>query len=201
MQNISRRRFLKNTLTGLVATLISTKPTLASTSRYQYKTPTTRDDLRYIPERDLLARMIFGEARNCPTYEQIIIGYTAINRANDNKKFNGEKSLSDVLLKIYRGNHQYDCFNNTNPKTATNFLRTLDPAKYDPKSWEKSKALAYMLEKRQLPYLNQGQTIYVTKNRINYWQKTKTTPKWLKNAIEIEYFNIDNLKHKIYKDP
>lgn len=55
----------------------------------------------------LLARMLYGEARNCSKEEKIAIAYTALNRIHDGINWNG-KTLRGVLL-----NHwQYSCFIN-----------------------------------------------------------------------------------------
>ena len=75
----------------------------------------------------LLARMIFGEARGCSNLEKVAVAYTAINRANDGKKWNGE-ILKEVILKRW----QYSCFN----KNDINRKKIEDPERYDSKSWK-----------------------------------------------------------------
>ena len=73
-------------------------------------------------EKVLLAKMIYGEARNCQKDERIAIAYTAINRANDGKKWNGTDVKSAILCP-----YQYSCFNKNdinrkkleNPKDKT----------------------------------------------------------------------------------
>lgn len=61
-------------------------------------------------EETLLARMIYGEARNCSYDEKITVGFTAVNRANDGKRWNGT-SVSSAILTPY----QYSCFNKNDP--------------------------------------------------------------------------------------
>ena len=55
----------------------------------------------------LLARMLYGEARNCSKEEKIAIAYTALNRIHDGVDWNG-KTLRRVLLNPW----QYSCFIN-----------------------------------------------------------------------------------------
>ena len=72
--------------------------------------------------------MLFGEARNCSELEKIAIAHTAINRAKDNKKWNGT-TVKESILKP----GQYTCFNKNDP----NRQKLLDPRKYDASSFEK----------------------------------------------------------------
>lgn len=60
--------------------------------RISYKTNDFSED----SEKVLLARMIFGEGRNCSYDEQIAIGFTSFERANDGK--NGMEKLSGRLF-------------------------------------------------------------------------------------------------------
>lgn len=80
----------------------------------------TKIDLQEDSEDVLLARMIYGEARGCDINEQIAVGYTAVNRANDGVKWNGENVKEAVLKKS-----QYSCFNDNDP----NLGKLLDPEK------------------------------------------------------------------------
>ncbi|NMB66549.1 cell wall hydrolase [Candidatus Woesearchaeota archaeon] len=64
------------------------------------------NDLDNDEEILLLARMILGEGEGCSKLEKIAIGYTAINRAKDNKKWNGT-TIKEALLKEY----QYESLN------------------------------------------------------------------------------------------
>lgn len=198
--DLSRREFLKLTAKGLVATLVS--PAIITASPSLYKTPTTRKDLYNIPENHLLARMIFGEGRNCITSEKLAIGYTAVNRLNDGKKYNGEGSMTNVLLKKYRGDDQYDCFCDTITKLEENFKQTLDPIKYDSKAWGESLALADYILIGNSQKLNQGQTSYVTKNRAEEL-KNKKFDNWFKKSIPITINSPDTklFKHQFVMDP
>ena len=80
----------------------------------------------------LLARMIFGEARNSSYLEKVAVGYTAVTRARDGKKWNGE-TIKEVILKhSKKGVHQYSCFNRSDPGRK----RMQDPEKYSPKAFD-----------------------------------------------------------------
>ncbi|MFH0808127.1 MAG: hypothetical protein V1888_00745 [archaeon] len=201
----SRRNFLEKTAAGLVTALVFPTILIASPSTYPYKTPTSRNDLYNIPTNHLLARVIFGEANNCVTDEQIAIAYTGINRRNDNKPYNGKGSLTEVLLHIHNGRHQYDCFTNTstNPKIITNFQRTLDPAEYDMKNWLKCLEIANQVMSNQYSKLNEGQTSYIANWKIKKWKMEGKTGNWFYNSIPVIIKSPDAkfFKHQFVKDP
>lgn len=94
----------------------------AETNKVIYKT----DDFSKDSEEVLLARMLFGEAENCSDLEKVAIAYTAINRVNDGKKWNGE-TIKEVILKP----KQYSCFNEKDP----NKNKLKDPETYGPKTF------------------------------------------------------------------
>lgn len=206
-----RREFLKGMSATLVTTLISPSLIYAATKeelQYSYATPTKRDDLRKIPEQDLLARMIFGESRGCPTVqEKILIGQTALNRMSDGKKYTGENSLREVLLKQnrYKGKlcDQYSCFCDTIPKIKNNFYATLDPKKYEPKKWEESLLIVNILLEGSFDQFNLGQTIYVTKELVKKWEEKNASPLWFRRSEKVEHFtqNEHLFKHEFYKEP
>ncbi len=175
------------TLTGLVATLSFPSIATASQSPYPYKTPTSREDLYNIPKNHLLARTIFGEADSCVPDEQIAIAYTAINRLHDNKSYNGQNSLTEVLLHIQNGRHQYDCFKDisTDLNLVTNFQRTLDPARYDMKNWRQCLEMANQVIANKHPKLNKKQTSYVTNWKIKECEKSKKTPSWFSKSAPV----------------
>jgi len=97
---------------------------LVNTQNTNYKTTDFSGD----SDEVLLARMLFGEARNCDLTEKVAVAYTAINRANDGKKENGE-NLREVILSDY----QYGCFN----LKDSNRARLMDPQRTDKISWQK----------------------------------------------------------------
>ncbi|MFH1521330.1 MAG: hypothetical protein ABIF18_00055 [archaeon] len=209
----NRREFLKYTTmvtTGLVESLVVPETLYATTNedlRYSYPTPKTREDLKNIPEKDLFARMIFGEGRGCPTIqERILIGQTAPNRLNDGKIYTGKNSLREVLLKQNkrkeRLDDQYDCFCDTIPKIRENFHATLDPLKYEPREWKKSLIIASILLYANFNQFNKGQTIYVTKKLIKKWERKGTSPLWFRKCKKTKgYIQNDHLfRHEFYKE-
>lgn len=170
-----------------------------------FKKLTSREDLYNIPEEELLARMIFGEADSCPSHEQIAIAYTATNRLNDNKSYNGRGSLTRVLLKKYNGNDQYDCFKDTSKSSrlTSNFHRTLNPEEHDIKTWEHCLEIANQIMENKHPNLNKGQTSYVTNSQIKEWKEKGITDNWFHNSIPITIPSPDasKFKHQFVRDP
>ena len=209
----SRREFIIASILGTIVTQIPTSLVYAITgeeSKYPHKTPTKREDLKNIPELYLLSRGVFGEARNCPSiYEKALVAQTAINRLHDGKRYTGQNSITEVLLKqnINKGklDDQYDCFCDTIPRLRKNFLATLDPIKYDPKSWGKSLAITnIVLNGDYFNQFNQEQTIYVTKNQVKKWEANNSSPQWIKNSKKIDENKMRNsnlYKHYFYKEP
>ena len=89
-------------------------------------------DLSKDTECVLLARMLFGEARNCSDAEKRAIASTALHRVNQGGRYGN--NLHAVLLKP----KQYSCFNEKDP----NFAKLKDPLKYDAKSFERCLLIA-----------------------------------------------------------
>ena len=130
----------------------------------------------------LLARMLFGEARNCTDLEKIAVAYTAINRANDGKKWNGT-NLKEVLLKKW----QYSCFNENDP----NREKLMDPQVYDSESWDDCLKIAREVLAGKYKDITNGATHYHTLN---------TSPKWSKSPKMKKIGRIDGSKHEFYKE-
>jgi hypothetical protein len=91
------------------------------------------NDFKLDNDEVLLARMIYGEARNCSDSEKAAVAYTAVNRANDGKKWNGT-TLREAILKP----KQYSCFNPEDPNRAS----LMDPMKHEPEAFERCLAVA-----------------------------------------------------------
>lgn len=70
------------------------------------------DELRRLPEADLLARCIWGEARGERVEGKLAIAYVVLNRAKAGSWYG--RSISDVILKPY----QFSCFNADDPNLA-----------------------------------------------------------------------------------
>jgi spore germination cell wall hydrolase CwlJ-like protein len=89
---------------------------------YNYRTSNFNEDSDSL----LLARMLLGEAAGCSKIEKIAIAYTAIRRADDNKKWNGKTLKEAILVK-----EQYSCFNKGTDSSI--FLK--NPLRYDAKEF------------------------------------------------------------------
>jgi len=138
-------------------------------------------------EQILLARMLFGEARDCSKLEKITIAYTAINRAKDGKKWNGE-TLREAILKPC----QYSCFNKGDP----NKEKLMDPEKYDKKSFQECLAVAEKVLCGEYEKFNAGATHYFN-------PKTVRKPEWADKMSKIGRIKISNnqySKHEFYKE-
>jgi len=127
----------------------------------------------------LLAKMLFGEARNCSENEKIAIAYTAINRVNDNKKWNGE-TLREVILKPW----QYSCFN----ENDVNKKKLMNPNDYNSKAFEECLDISRKVLSGKYEELNNGQT--------HYFNPKVVYPSWAGKLKRIG--KINNSKHDFY---
>lgn len=148
-----------------------------ATKKIDYKTSDFSSDSDEI----LMARMLFGEGRNCSDEERIAIGYTAVNRANDGKRWNGE-TIRDAILK----DKQYSCFN----KGDANRAKLMDPMKYEPEAFEKCLESAHEVIVNSRSEMNKGQTHYFNPATVN--------PKW---ASKMEKIDLEkDCKHVFYRE-
>jgi spore germination cell wall hydrolase CwlJ-like protein len=131
-------------------------------------------------EVTILARMLYGEARSVSNSEKISLAFTAINRANDGLKYNGE-SLKEAIL----APKQYSCFN----KKDSNFEKLKKPEKDEPKEWKKCLDLAKKILDGEYDKYNFGQTHYHRKG---------ISPTWI-NGMN-ERLNSTGFKHQFYKN-
>lgn len=127
----------------------------------------------------LLARMLYGESRSCSEEEKIAVAYTAINRANDGKKWNG-KNVKEAILKPW----QYSCFN----KNDANYEKLKDPMKDDAESFCECLKVANEVLQGKHSELNKGQT--------HYFNPGVVKPKWADEMYKIG--KIKNSKHEFY---
>ena len=131
--------------------------------------------------------MLYGEARELlkeeDQKEAIMIGFTAVNRANDSIEGNG-KSIKEAILKKY----QYSCFNSNDP----NLKELKNPEKYDPKSWEKALSLSEKILEGKFAHLNYGQDHYHTKKIAS--------PKWAKSPRMKKVWGQPYFKHSFYRN-
>jgi spore germination cell wall hydrolase CwlJ-like protein len=139
------------------------------------------EDFSQDSDEVLLARMLFGEARGCDIEEKIAIAYTAINRAEDGKAWNGE-TLREVLLKPY----QYSCFN----KSDLNRKKLMDPEKYDVRAWQECLEVA----KDILADRYKDPTNRVT----HYFKPSVVKPSWADKITRIG--RIKGSRHEFYRE-
>ena len=141
------------------------------------------DDFLKDNDKSLLARMIFGEARNCSETERIAVGYSAINRVNDGKKWNGE-NISEVLLKDW----QYSCFNKNDP----NREKLLNPEAYDAKSFYECLEVAEDILSGELEDPTNGAT--------HYFNPKVVKPTWANKLEKVGKIETENgiSKHEFY---
>lgn len=140
------------------------------------------DNFNKDSEEVLLARMIFGEARNCSDSEKIAIAYTAINRAKDGKKWNGE-TVKEAILKPF----QYSCFN----KNDSNRIKLMNPEQYDRKSFEKCLQISKDVLQGRCKDSTHGATHYHT---------TPVKPSWSTNTSMVNLGKIGDSKHLFYRE-
>ncbi len=106
--------------------LSASTPTYSNNSSGSTKVSYKTSDFSTDSDEVLLARMILGEAGNCSHLERVAVGYTAVNRANDGKKWNGE-TLREALL----WRKKYSCFNFGD----SNRTILMNPDKYSPETF------------------------------------------------------------------
>ena len=133
----------------------------------------------------LLARMVFGEARNCSEVERVAIAYTVINRANDGKIWNGE-TIREAILKP----KQYSCFN----ENDVNRDKLMDPETYDPKSFGECLDVA----KKVLS----GEFEDPTNGATHYFNPKVSNPSWAKKLEKIGRIETSSGpgKHEFYRE-
>lgn len=138
-------------------------------------------------DRVILARMLFGEARNCSYDEKIVIAFTAINRSHDGKKWNGESIKGSILKPL-----QYSCFNEGDP----NKKKLMDPQKYDNNSWDECLSAADTVLDGRFSFYNKGQTNYHTPTVHPTWADSKL----MESRTFTEWNPGKDFKHVFYKE-
>ncbi len=120
------------------------------------------DNFKHDSDLMLLARMVFGEARNQPLEAMVGVAYTAVNRMRIGGWY-GE-SLGGVLLKP----RQYSCFNKNDP----NKEKLKGPLKYEkPEIFAKCLAVAYAVLHNLVKDPTNGATHYFSGNRPPKWAR------------------------------
>lgn len=150
---------------------------LTAVGAKQVEKPFAEDD-----DRVLLARMLYGEARNCSDEEKVAIAFSAINRVNDGKSWNG-RTLREVILCP----KQYSCFN----PDDKNFQKVTHPYRDDILAWNRCLNLSYDILNRKYSDPTRGATHYHT---------SAVHPKWAKSKKMISLGRLGNSRHKFYRE-
>jgi len=152
--------------------------------KYQIKVETNYQtrDFNSDPTYILLARMLLGEAEGCSKIEKIAIAYTAINRANDGKKWNGETLRESILMP-----RQYSCFNKDSKKSRV----LQNPLRYNAQEFLSCLKLSREILGNKYSDPTNGATHY-------YNPKLVKTPYWAKKLIKIG--KIKDSHHIFYKE-
>ncbi|MBU2053047.1 MAG: hypothetical protein ABIJ14_00750 [Nanoarchaeota archaeon] len=175
----------------LVGTLLTGNP-FAFAGNEKEKLERKVKELYNEPEDILLAKMIFGEGRDCGMEERVWIGYTPINRITDGKSYTGKGSLNNVLLHP----NQYKCFSPTTIKNRKNLRKVLTPKKYEPNKWDECLFIARKIIEGKLDIFNKGQVAYVAKWRLKELKNEPEKLSWLDGYTPI---NSKRFKHQFYK--
>ena len=136
-----------------------------------------RDEMRCSYDNktlELLAKMIYGEARGCSADEQIEIGFSALNRAKDGKKWNGE-TIEEAILKPW----QYSCFNKGD--VNRNKLNNYDDV-------SKSIARGILIGR------------FKNKTKSTHYHTQNINPKWADSVTMVRKQGKPTWKHKFYRE-
>ncbi len=158
-----------------------TRESLSQAERLDYKTEDFSEDTDEV----LLARMIFGEARGLSEIEKIAVGYTAVNRANDNVKWNGSDVRSAVLK-----SKQYSCFNSNDP----NREKLMNPMDYEPSEFIKCLDISRKILDGTAEDFSNGAT--------HYFNPSVVSPSWKNRMHKIGKIDTGNKLsvHEFYKE-
>lgn len=115
-------------------------------------------------EKDILARLMFGEARSNGDANRIAKAYTAIARSKDKNK-RWSNNLIEVVLEPF----QYSCFN----PNDTNYVKVWNPEKYDKISWKECQEIAEKILTKKVKNSAPGANHYHDRGPTNrpYWTK------------------------------
>lgn len=129
---------------------------------------------------EILARLIFGEARGESDKEKAAVAYTVINRANDGKRWNGESIKESALVKS-----QYSCFN----EGDANQKKVQNPMEYEPQAFKDCLKIAYeALYTKKHEKFNKGQTHYFNPNYAN--------PSWAESMDKVDLGNTTQVFYR-----
>ena len=143
-------------------------------------TPEQDAKIAKFSEIELLARLLWGEARNQPLHGILAIAHVVLNRLKDDKKRHGY-TWHGVILKKW----QFSCFNDNDPNL--NKLLKDNPGEH----FEACSTIA------ELCYKNF--TIDPTKGATHYFNPKVVIPKWIENTDKV-IFCCEIGDHKFYKE-
>ncbi|MBI2451872.1 cell wall hydrolase [Candidatus Pacearchaeota archaeon] len=187
MRSQSLHSTRRKVLSGLVALAASSIYPLESLASDKQKTTYQTTNFSQDSDEVLLARMLFGEARDRSELEKVAIAYTAINRSQDRKKWNGE-SLREAMLKPY----QYSCFNYND----SNRKKLMNPEKYEPQAFQECLNIARKVLAGKYRDPTNGATHY-------YNPDVMSKPSWANKMQKIGRIKISEKefsKHEFYRE-
>lgn len=147
-----------------------------------YKT----EDFSKDSDRILMARIAFGEARNCSDEEMTAVAYTISTRASDGLPYNGEGSFRSVIFNP----HGYSCLSNAK-FNKENLEAIKDPMTYDPENFERALRIVDGVLSGKL------------KNpapQANLYDLRGCSPKWLKSDRVRKVKIPLSFKHGFYRE-
>lgn len=128
---------------------------------------------------ELLARAIYGEARNGSKELKIAIAQSIMNRTNKNKWWGN--TLKEVILK----SKQYSCFNPNDP----NYKKIWNPLEYEkPEVWYECLKIAKGVLEDNLKDITKGATHYHTDRIRPSWSRRKQPLTKIDNTLFYRLF-------------
>ena len=127
--------------------------------------------------KDVLARMLIGEAEGYSEEVKIAIAYTALNRVKD-------KRWSEDLTKVILQPKQYSCFNKNDP----NYDKVLNPEKYNLTEWNECNRTAKRVLEREDPT-----------NGANHYHMSYVKPNWSRGKTPIKIMKEKGKTFLFYK--
>lgn len=161
---------------GLAVILLAPASLFSKSSLASQASDFSKDD-----DRTLVARIVFGEARNCPYEERVAVAYSILTRRDDRLPYNGEGSIRNVVFYPYG----YSCLSNKK-WNKENLMTIKDPMRYDPENWRISKEIANGVLDGKLKNPVPGANLYDLRG---------CNPKWLKSPNVKRLPTPKNFKH------
>ena len=141
-------------------------------TRRDYRTTDFSDD----SDEVILARMLYGEARNCSREEQIAVGYVALNRQARGRY---GRTLRGVILRP----SQFSCFNRNDPNRNV----IMNP---DTRAFESFVETARGILSREYQDNTQCAT--------HYFNPRSANPSWAQDMTRIG--RINGSRHEFYRE-